>query len=152
MITINLVCVGNLKEKFSVDAVNEYAKRLSAFCKLNIIEVKEQNQLENPEVIIEREGNDILKKVEGYLVALDREGEELSSEKFAEFLNEVSLKASKITFVIGGSYGISDAVKTRADKKLSFSKLTFPHNLFRVMFVEQLYRAFTIIAGKSYHK
>lgn len=152
MITLDIVCVGNLKEKFSQDAEKEYLKRLSAFAKVNIIEIKEQNKLENINLIKEKEGEDIVKKLGNFNVLLDVQGESLSSEEFAKFIGDTSMKSSKITFVIGGSYGVSDVVKKACQQKISFSKMTFPHNLFRVMLLEQIYRAFTILAGKTYHK
>lgn len=152
MITINIICVGNLKEKFSKDEQSEYLKRLSAFCKLNVIEIKEQNQLENPAIILEKEGEEILKKLKGYTILCDIKSKQLSSEALAEKLNSLSLETSTINFVIGGSYGVSEKVRAAANEKISFSLMTFPHNLFRIMLLEQVYRAFTIINGKSYHK
>lgn len=152
MITINIICVGNLKEKFSKDEQSEYLKRLSAFCKLNVIEIKEQNQLENPALILEKEGEEILKKLKGYTILCDINSKQLSSEKLAEKINSLTMETSTINFVIGGSYGVSEKVKAMANEKISFSQMTFPHNLFRIMLLEQVYRAFTIINGKSYHK
>lgn len=152
MMTINIVCVGNLKEKFSKEHQEEYCKRLSAFCKLNIIEVKEQNQLSNPEMILEKEGEEILKKLKGYSILCDINSTEIGSEKFAKKLKELSLKTSTLSFVIGGSYGVSQSVRDRCDERISFSPMTFPHNLFRIMLLEQIYRGFMIESGKSYHK
>ncbi len=150
--TINLVCVGNLKEKFSKDEQAEYLKRLSAFCNLSIVEIKEQNQLQNPQSIKEKEGKDIIKKLKGYVVLCDIKGKELSSEALAEKFKSVMQTSSTVTFVIGGSYGVSEEVKKLANESISFSPMTFPHNLFRIMLLEQIYRAFTIIENKSYHK
>ena len=150
--TINIVCVGNLKEKFSKEHQEEYCKRLSAFCKLNIIEIKEQNQLSNPEMILEKEGEEILKKLKGYSILCDINSTEIGSEKFAKKLKELSLKTSTLSFVIGGSYGVSQSVRDSCDKRISFSPMTFPHNLFRIMLLEQIYRGFMIESGKSYHK
>ncbi len=152
MMTINIVCVGNLKEKFSKEHQEEYCKRLSAFCKLNIIEIKEQNQLSNPEMILEKEGEEILKKLKGYSILCDINSTEIGSEKFAKKLKDLSLKTSTLSFVIGGSYGVSQSVKDRCDERISFSSMTFPHNLFRIMLLEQIYRGFMIENGKSYHK
>lgn len=152
MMTINLICVGNLKEKFSREEQQEYLKRLSAFCKLNIIEVKEQNQLPTTELILEKEGEEILKKIKGYTILCDIEAKEKSSEKFAKMMGDLMLKNSTISFVIGGSYGVSQKVKGISDEKISFSAMTFPHNLFRIMLLEQIYRGFTILNGKTYHK
>ena len=150
--TINIVCVGNLKEKFSKEHQEEYCKRLSAFCKLSIIEVKEQNQLSNPEMILEKEGEEILKKLKGYSILCDINSTEIGSEKFAKKLKDLSLKTSTLSFVIGGSYGVSQSVRDRCDERISFSPMTFPHNLFRIMLLEQIYRGFMIESGKSYHK
>ncbi len=150
--TIDLICVGNLKEKFSKDAQNEYLKRLSAFAKVNIIEVKEQNALNNPASIILKEGEEILKNLSGYAIACDINSKEYSSEEFSKKLEALMQTNSHITFVIGGSYGLSNEVKNVCKEKMSFGKMTFPHNLFRIMLLEQIYRAFTIISGKTYHK
>ncbi|MBP3431862.1 MAG: 23S rRNA (pseudouridine(1915)-N(3))-methyltransferase RlmH [Clostridia bacterium] len=150
--TINLVCVGNLKEKFSKDEQAEYVKRLSAFCKLNIVEIKEQNHLQNSALILEKEGEDILKNLKGYVILCDIKSKELSSEEFARKIENLMQTNSAITFVIGGSFGVSDKVKANCNEKISFSPMTFPHNLFRIMLLEQIYRAFTIMNGKTYHK
>lgn len=152
MITINIICVGNLKEKFSREEQAEYVKRLSAFCKINIIELKEQNQLENPQLILEKEGEEILKKLKGYTILCDINSKELTSEKFASNFQNLMQETSTISFVVGGSYGVSDKVKSAVDERISFSPMTFPHNLFRIMLLEQVYRAFTIINNKTYHK
>lgn len=152
MMTINLLCVGNLKEKFSREEQDEYLKRLSAFCKVNIVEIKEQNHLENPSLIVEKEGEDILKKLKGYCFLCDIKSKEFSSEQFAQKINACMQEDSILTFIIGGSYGVSEKVRTSVDERISFSPMTFPHNLFRIMLLEQIYRAFTILNGKSYHK
>lgn len=152
MITINLVCVGNLKEKFTKDEQAEYQKRLSAFCNLNIVEIKEQNQFENVDVTLQKEGIDILSKSKGYVILCDIGGKQLSSENFAQKIDKLMLENSTITFVVGGSYGVSEDVRKKANERISFSQMTFPHNMFRNMLLEQIYRAFTIINGKSYHK
>lgn len=152
MIKINLVCVGNLKEKFSKDEEKEYLKRLSSFCQIKIIELKEQTQLFNFEKIKEKEGEEILKHISPYSFLCDIDGTQFSSEEFAKTLENLSLKTPEITFIIGGSYGVSEKVKNVCTRKISFSKMTFPHNLFRIMFLEQIYRAFMILNKKSYHK
>jgi len=152
MMTINIVCVGNLKEKFSRDEQAEYQKRLSAFCNLNIIEIKEQNHLENPALILEKEGEEIVKKLKGYVLLCDIKSKQVSSEQFADKIKGIMNENSCLTFVIGGSYGVSENVKKLANEKMSFSPMTFPHNLFRIMLLEQVYRSFTILAGKTYHK
>ncbi|MBR5388261.1 MAG: 23S rRNA (pseudouridine(1915)-N(3))-methyltransferase RlmH [Clostridia bacterium] len=153
---INLICVGKVKEEYFRAAVAEYAKRLSRFCDFKITEVSEEN-LKDPaagdiERILKKEGENILPKLNGKIFALAIEGEKLSSEKFAQLLSkEKQAGTGEITFVIGGSYGLNRAVKERA-KLISFSDMTFPHTLFRVMFTEQLYRAFCIAEGTAYHK
>lgn len=144
MLTVRLICVGNLKEKYWRDAFSEYEKRLSRFCRFETIEI--------PESEIEREGNEILKKKAGYIAALCIEGKALSSEDFAKFIEKKSFDFSKFTFIIGGSTGLSEKVKEASDIKISFSPMTFPHQLMRVIFSEQLYRAFTILNNVTYHK
>lgn len=150
--TINLICVGNLKETFSKQEQEEYLKRLSAFCKVNVIEIKEQNQFENSSVTLEKEGEEILKKLKGYVILCDIKGKELSSPALAEKLENLMQTNSEISFVVGGSYGVCEKVKSLSKEKISFSPMTFPHNLFRIILLEQVYRAFTIINGKTYHK
>ena len=152
MITINLICVGNLKEKFWQDAAGEYAKRLSKFCKLNIIEVAEQNKYENIEKIKEVEGQDIINHLSGKCFLLEIGGKQYSSDEFASVLDKSALQASSLSFVIGGSYGTSEAVKNKIKDKLSFGKATYPHNLARIILLEQIYRAFMINGGGKYHK
>lgn len=152
MLKINIVCVGNLKDKFYIDGAGEYAKRLSRFCSLKITEIKEFNNLQNIDQIKKSEGEEILKNLNGYVVLMDVNGSTCSSEELASMLDDISLKNSEVTFVIGGSYGVSQNVKCRANKILSMSKMTFPHRLFRVMLLEQIYRAFTINNNIQYHK
>lgn len=152
MINVTIVAVGNLKEKFFSSAQNEYLKRLSAFCKIKIVELKEFNELKNIDLIKEKEGEEILKHLSSYSILLDVAGKEMSSEELSKNIEKLSLNTSSLTFVIGGSYGVSENVKRACKQKISFSKMTFPHNLFRIMLLEQLYRAFTILNGKSYHK
>ena len=125
---------------------------LSAFCKITVVETKEFNELKNVDLIKEREGEEILKHLSGFPILLDVKGEEMSSEELAKNIEKLTLSHSSLTFVIGGSYGVSEKVKNACKQKISFSKMTFPHNLFRIMLLEQIYRAFTIINGKSYHK
>ena len=152
MMTINIVCVGNLKEKFSLDEQNEYLKRLSAFCKVNIIELKEQNKYENVEVIKQKEGEEILKNISSYTYLCDIEGKQFSSASFAENIKNVANETSKLTFVIGGSNGVSKKIKDTLKNKISFGKATYPHNLARIILLEQIYRAFMINSGAKYHK
>lgn len=150
---INIVCVGKIKEKFFTDAISEYAKRLSRFCSFNIVEVDEAAKIENLEKKSEIEGKLLLEKCSGIIVALDGKGKMLSSPELATFIKETTVMgASEISFVIGGSNGLSDDVIKSAKLVLSFGKITFPHQLFRVVLSEQIYRAFTINAGLPYHK
>ena len=151
MINVNIVCVGNLKEKFSREEQAEYQKRLSAFCNLNIVEIKEQNQLENKATILEKEGQDIVKKLKGYVILCDINSKEITSEKFAEKIENLSISNSTITFVIGSSYGLSQKIK-KNNTLLSVSKMTLPHHLMRIFLEEQIYRAFNILNNTSYHK
>ena len=145
MIKINLVCVGNLKEKFFEEAAEEYLKRLSRFCKA---EVKELPEKANPE----EEAESVLRALKGWVIALAVEGKKCSSEAFAKEIAGFTDRGEEITFVIGSSEGLSKRVKERADELLSFSDMTFPHRLMRVILLEQVYRAFMINAGAKYHK
>ena len=150
---VNIVCVGKIKEKFFTDAIGEYEKRLSRFCTLNIIEVPEATKFTNLEQKSNIEGELLLAKASGVIIALDGRGKELSSPEIAKFIEEKKVSGlSVISFIIGGSNGLSKAVLDKADLKLSFGKITFPHQLFRVVLAEQIYRAFTIIDGLPYHK
>lgn len=153
MFKVNIITVGKVKESYYEAAVNEYKKRLSRFCDLTLTECKEQS-LEgvSPDVALERESEEILKKLKGYVVVLAIEGQFLSSENFAENLQKIKDAKGEVSFVIGSSCGLSDKIKNRADLKISFSKMTFPHTLFRVMLFEQLYRAFMISSNAKYHK
>ena len=160
----DIICIGKLKEKYWTEAAAEYAKRLGRFCKLNIWELPESRLADNAspaqeEAVKEAEGKAILAKAEAlgrqqaYVFALDPRGKELRSEDFAEKLAQIVLNGkSRIVFVIGGSLGLSDEVRKAADSLLSFSSMTFPHQLFRVMLLEQIYRACKINAGEKYHK
>ena len=153
---IKIVCVGKLKEQYFKDAIKEYEKRLSRFCKFEIIEVNEElidANLKNLDVVKDKEGERILQKVQGYVIALDIQGENIPSEAHAQKINDLATHGtSTITYIIGGSYGLSKKVLDRADYKLSFGKLTYPHQLMRVVLIEQIYRAYTILEGSSYHK
>ena len=157
---IKIVCVGKLKEKYLKDAIDEYTKRLSRFCTVQIIELSDEKipdnaSLAEEEKVLEAEGEKILKNISSsdYVFSLCVEGKALSSEEFAQKLFCVALSGkSTICFVIGGSLGLSKAVKARSDFRLSFSKMTFPHQLMRVFLTEQIYRAFKINANEKYHK
>jgi len=152
MITINVLCVGNLKEKFWREAEEEYTKRLSRFCKINIIEVEEKNNESTAEITLQKEGKDILSKAKGYIILFDRLGKTYSSEDFAKKLDKLSLSNSEFTFIIGSSCGVSQEVKNTANELISFGPNTFPHNLARIMLLEQVYRAETILNNIKYHK
>ena len=156
---ITIVCVGKIKEKFFTDAISEYSKRLSRFCKLDIIEVKDIKIPDNPsdkecENILEKEGEQILSKIpkDSYVIPLCIEGKELSSPELAEKISNISMEKSHITFVIGGSLGMTNTVKSLGKLRLSFGKMTLPHQLMRVVLLEQIYRTFKINSGESYHK
>lgn len=157
---ITVICVGKSNEKFYTDAVKEYTKRLSRYCKLDIIEVADEktveNASENVDLMIKRkEGDRILKNVpdDSYVIAMAIEGKMMTSVELSEKINDLAISGrSSITFIIGGSLGLAPEVMTRADYKLSFSKMTFPHMLFRVMLLEQIYRSFRIINHEPYHK
>ena len=142
---IYFVVVGKIKEDFYTEAVQEYAKRLSRFAK---VEIKELPEGANPET----EADSILRACKGYVIALAVEGEKLSSERLAKKIKTLTDEGKEITFVIGSSCGLSDKVKQSADYRLSFSDMTFPHQLMRVILAEQVYRAFMINAGATYHK
>ena len=148
---ITLLAVGNLKEKFFSDACAEYLKRISKYAQVTVKELPEETSLPPAEAAI-KEGKKILPLIKGkcYLTAI--KGEEISSETFAQYIKEDINAGRELTFIIGGSYGTSDEVYQAADKRISFGKITLPHRLMRVVFLEQLYRAFTIINGASYHK
>ncbi len=153
MYKINLYCVGNLKDKEYFSMCEEYRKRISRFANLNIIEFKERNELTNINLIIENETKEILNKLNAQnIVLFDVTGESFSSDKFAEFIEKHFQTNSELNFVIGGSYGVSNYLKQNANKKISLSAMTFPHRLFRVMALEQIYRALTILNNVSYHK
>lgn len=153
---IKIICVGTIKERYFKEAIEEYKKRLLKWVKIEEIEIKEEdeNKYQNIEVLLEKEGEKILKHIRDgqYVVVFDIKGEQLSSEEFAKLLDSKFSKGEEIIFVIGGSNGVSNKVKMRANLLLSFSKLTFPHQLFRVLVYEQIYRGFTIIKGAKYHK
>nr|WP_312577079.1 23S rRNA (pseudouridine(1915)-N(3))-methyltransferase RlmH [Sedimentibacter sp.] len=157
---ITIISVGKIKEKFFTEAIKEYTKRLSKYCKLSEEVISDEradesfSQMEIEQVKI-KEGIKILNKLKPntYLFALDINGEQFSSEELAHKIDILGIDGSSdLTFVIGGSNGLSDEVLNRADFKLSFSKMTFPHQLFKVILLEQIYRAFKINSGETYHK
>lgn len=161
MLRINIICIGKIKEKYFTDAINEYAKRLSAFCKFQIVELAEEKirsnipNISQIEEVIESEGKRIMQKINAgdYVVAMCIEGKMLSSEELSKTLDGVQINGkSTVDFIIGGSYGLSQAIKSRADLRLSMSKMTFPHQMARMILSEQIYRAFEISTNGKYHK
>lgn len=157
---VKIVCVGKLKDAFFRDASEEYMKRLKAYCKADIIEIPAAAIPDEPSdaliaSALEKEADAILKKIPSgaYLAAMCVEGKLFSSEDMAKCLSTAAMRGSgDIVFVIGGSYGLSDRIKQKADVKISASRMTFPHRLFRVMLLEQIYRGYKINAGEKYHK
>ena len=159
MLNIRIICVGKFKEKYWEAASAEYMKRLGAYCNVSVIEVKEEKlpahaSRADEENVIIKEGKSILDKIVSgdYVIALDIGGKELSSEDLAAKIAETSFTSSTIDFVIGGSLGLSKDVKSRAALRLSFGRITLPHQLARIVLLEQIYRAFKINAGETYHK
>ncbi len=159
MLNINIICVGKIKEKYLQDAINEYSKRLSKYCKLNITELPDEkipDKVNNSlsEQIKEKECNKILEhiKKDSYVIALNVAEKQLSSEDFSKKIEDISMINSNITFIIGGSLGLTKKLLDSCNFKLSFSKMTFPHQLFRAFLLEQIYRAFKISNGENYHK
>ena len=157
MVKINIVAVGKVKERYFQDGINEYLKRLSRYAKVSIIEIKERNLVNEPNAseileILKREGDDIKKELKGHVVAMAIEGKKYGSEAFSDFIEKAKNLRGEITFVIGGSYGLDSSVKKMADDNISVSDMTFPHTLLRLMLVEQIYRAFTILEDGKYHK
>ncbi len=156
MLKVKILCVGKIKEDFFTMALAEYGKRLSRFCDFKIEELPEYRLNGETTADIARakdeEGKSILKKVDGAMVLLDRQGVLVSSTDVAELLGYSATAKGSVTFVVGSSYGVSQAVFNKADKVISFGKITFPHQLFRVVLAEQIYRGFTILNGVNYHK
>lgn len=150
---IKIICIGKIKEKYLKDAIEEYKKRISKYTNLKIIELKDfsTNDIEKN---LEKEKEEIEKYLnqKDYLITLEIDGEQISSEKFASKINNTLNTNSNITFIIGGSYGIANSIKESANYHLSFSKMTFPHQLFRVLLLEQIYRSYKINNNESYHK
>ncbi len=159
MLSVNIICVGKLKESYLREATEEYAKRLKTLCKLSVIELPEERVGDDPSDAetsrtVNAESERIMAKLGkgDYVIALCVEGKNISSEELSAKLEDISMRSSTVDLIIGGSWGLSDAVKQRADFRLSMGKMTFPHQLFRVMLLEQLYRAFQISRGTKYHK
>ena len=159
MISINVLCVGKIKEKFFKDAIEEYSKRLSKYCKLNIIELQDEKIPENAsrkieEKIKEKECENLINhiKKDSYIIALDLNGKEYDSIGLSKHIENLSNKTSNITFIIGGSLGLNNNIISKCHETICFSKMTFPHQLIRVFLLEQIYRSFKIANNEIYHK
>lgn len=157
---ITLLTVGKIKEKYLKDAIAEYSKRLSKYCKLEIIEVADEKTPDNASEVVEnvirdKEGERLLKYVkdDAFVITLEIKGKMMTSEELAEKIDTLGIRGvSRIMFIIGGSIGLGEDVIKRSDFALSFSKMTFPHQLMRVILLEQIYRSYRIISGEPYHK
>ena len=159
MLRINIYCIGKIKEKYFKDAINEYSKRLSKYCSLNIIElpdkpIPEKSNISIEKQIIDSESEEIINKlnISSYKIALDLTGKQYTSLEFASKINNIQIYNSTISFVIGGSLGMNDKLKNICDEKISFSKMTFPHQLMRIFLLEQIFRSFKINNNEKYHK
>ena len=158
--TVNVIFVGSLKESFFAEAVAEYEKRLGAYCKVNNIFIKDERLSDKPSqaevsAALKKEGERILAALpaRSYKIALCVEGKQMKSEDFAALFENIATNGySEISFIIGGSFGLSEEVKAACDKRMSVSKMTFPHRMMRVILLEQVYRAYNIIGGGKYHK
>lgn len=153
---VSIICVGKVKEKYIIEGINEFLKRMQSFAKMKIVELKEDGNDSSRNISIEKESEDILKTVEklgGYNILLDIQGKNFSSEEMSEEIERLTVNGvSSINFIIGGSYGVSESVRKAVDMRLSFSKMTFPHQLMRLILSEQIYRWFSIIKNIKYHK
>lgn len=159
MLTINIICVGKLKENFFKDAIDEYSKRLSKYCKLIITELPDEkipDKINNNIIneIKQKECNNIIShiKKDSYIISLDLTGKQFSSEDFSEKIDSLSMITSNITFIIGGSLGLNENILKISNEKLCFSKMTFPHQLIRIFLLEQLFRSFKISNNETYHR
>ena len=150
---IKLITVGTIKEKYLKDAIDEYTKRIKKYTNIELIEVKDEGLVEESKAI-SLEAEKIKKHLSprDYIITMEIEGKQLTSEEFSEKLNQIQIENSNIVFIIGGSYGLSDEIKQMSKLHLSFSKMTFPHQLFRVLLLEQIYRCYKILNDESYHK
>ena len=150
---IKIITIGQLKEKYLKEAVDEYTKRIKKYSNIEVIELKDEGLVEESKAI-KLEGEKIKKYIsdKDYIVTLEIEGKQVTSTEFADKLNNMLIESSNIVFIIGGSYGLSDEIKGMSKFHLSFSKMTFPHQLFRVILLEQIYRSFKILNNESYHK
>ena len=150
---IKIITVGQLKEKYLKEAVEEYKKRISKYTNIEIIELKDEGLVEESKAI-ELEGEKINKYLDNkdYIITLEIEGKQMTSVEFSKKLERIQIENSNIVFIIGGSYGLSESIKDKSNLKLSFSKMTFPHQLFRVILLEQIYRSYKIMNNERYHK
>lgn len=150
---IKIICIGKLKEKYWTDAVNEYLKRLSKYTKIEVIELND-SKIDDPVIALKQEKELILSKIsdKDYIITLEIDGKSLTSIELAKKIETLTVQYPNLCFIIGGSNGIHEEIRKKSSLKLSFSPLTFPHQLFRVMFLEQLYRAYKINNNESYHK
>lgn len=159
MLSINIICIGKVREKSFKDSIDEYSKRLSKYCKLNILELPDEKI---PDKINENISNEIKSKEcdniinhikkDSYVICLDLKGKEFSSEEFSKKIENISMQNSTITFIIGGSLGLTDKLLNLSNEKICFSKMTFPHQLIRIFLLEQIFRAFKISNGETYHR
>lgn len=149
---ITIITVGKIKEKYIREGIDDYLKRLSKFTKIELVELEDESF--DKAKTLKKEANKILKKInpKSFIVTLEIDGKELSSIELSELIEKTTITHSNITFIIGGSYGLDDEIKKLSNYKLSFSKMTFPHQLFRLLFLEQLYRSYKIINNEEYHK
>ena len=155
MLTINIICIGKIKEKFFKDAIDEYSKRLSKYCKLNILELPDEKIPDKSNTSIKtKECDNIIKhiKKDSFIICLDLKGKCFSSEQFSKNIDNISMQSSQITFVIGGSLGLTEKILNLSNQRICFSSMTFPHQLIRIFLLEQLFRAFKISNGETYHK
>lgn len=150
---IKVICIGKLKEKYLKDAEEEYLKRLKKYTNIELIELQDSN-IDDEKIALEKEKELIEKQLTGkeYLITLEIEGQQLSSVELAEKLDKTLITNSNITFLIGGSYGIHPSIKEKSNFKLSFSKMTFPHQMFRILLLEQIFRSYKILNNEKYHK
>jgi 23S rRNA (pseudouridine1915-N3)-methyltransferase len=159
MLTIQIICVGKLKESYLKSAIDEYSKRLSKYCKLDIVELPDEKIPEKlnttlTDEIKSKECNNIIRhiKKDSYVIALDLKGKQFTSEEFSSEIEKISMTSSNITFIIGGSLGLTNELLNLCHQKICFSKMTFPHQLIRVFLLEQIFRAFKISNGETYHR
>ena len=150
---IKIICVGKLKEKYLIDACEEYLKRLQKYTNIEVIEIQDE-KIDEEKQALQKEKEKIEKVLnpKDFLITMEIEGKELTSIELSEKINQIQIQNSNITFLIGGSYGIHQDIKNKSNFKLSFSKMTFPHQLFRVLLLEQIYRSYKILNNEKYHK